>query len=364
VRLVAIVSLLVFAPAPARAESWVELAPRVAYEIHWSHAAGHRASIDVTVERADRYPLGRWLQVAPGDKAVALRGADTGLVVYSPSGASLFSRRAVVTAFRFSPDGERVAFAGAKGLELVRLDHPEARVVADLAGIDWIRFTDAGLLVRAGGKLALVDEQGKVRTLASGRIDAVAAAGARIAYFGDGALVSMDPAHPDRADRTALADKSPVLDAELSPNGHDLLWSTRAHVYLCEGNAPARVVVDGKDIIGLSFSPDGSAWLWSSSSAGALVTAGAARPLPTGYGRAAFRAGGRGVVALSSKRVAVWDPAKDTTTVVGGVDPAETELGLVVMVGDELIFMTARTPPGLKEHSTPDVDRPVGETAY
>lgn len=339
-------------PSVATADSWVRLQPRISYEVSL-----RGVSASARVDRAGRYPISRWLKVAPGERAVAVWGRDTGLVVQAASGESIFRRPGAIGAFAFSADGMQLAFATPGGAWVVELDRPEPHLVAAIAGVDFVRFTDRGLVVRTGGKLALIEESGTVRILArTSRMTALAAAGSRAVYFADGIMVSIDLADIAHVERTRLADRADVLDAELSPKGRDLLWRAGGHIYLREGTDPARSVVAAEDVATLAFSPDGSAWLWSTYSGGGIVTAEGSRPLPDGFGRACFRAGGDGIVIVSRTHIALWSPAAGTQSVVGGVDPAETSLWSADMIGTELITLSARTPPGVKEHSAPAID--------
>jgi hypothetical protein len=344
-------------PATAVADSWVLLQPRTPYEVTVSRAVGPKVTASARVDRAGRYPISRWLKVAPGERAVAIWGRDIGLAIYSADGGLIFRRRGTIGAFGFSPDAARFAFATPTGIELLKLDRPEPELVARIGGADLLRFTERGLVARAGKRIILIEDTGKKRPLATApRMKAVAAAGTRVVYFAGGALVSIDLSDIDHAEKVQLEDRADVLDAELSPDGRDLVWIADGHIYQREGRGPVRSVVDARDVTTLAFSPDGSAWLWSTFGGGALVTDAGSRPLPDGFGRAWFRAGGKGIVVASHKQIAVWDPADDTRTIVGSLDPAETSFWSADMIGPTLITFTARTPRGVKEHAAPELD--------
>src|SRR6478752_1933963 len=131
-----LVLVLSLVAARAAADSRIELL-RGTYSIDWA-AGGKQRHIAHPRGDGRETSLDRWLQVAPGGRAVAVWSAETGLDVLSATGASLWQRKGDVTAFRFSPTGDRLAFASAKGVEVVALDRPEPRPLAQLAGVEWL----------------------------------------------------------------------------------------------------------------------------------------------------------------------------------------------------------------------------------
>ena len=240
--IVLVVSLSLLGTGRASAESRVMLSPGPGYRIRWSAAAGHRFDASPRVERQGWSPVDRWFQVAPGGAAVAVWTAPTGLVVLASSGAELWHRAGEVTAFRFSPRGDRLAFASARGLEVLALDRREARKLTALTGVDWLRWTDAGLVARTRAAITLIGEDGRRRTLLKIRPGAtVAAAKSRLVTFAPSAMREFDLGRADsRPSVTKLEDRDPVVDAELSPDGASVLFATAKRVYLREGGAPVR----------------------------------------------------------------------------------------------------------------------------
>ena len=110
--------LVLGAAAVAWGGSRVPLAPGDAYALTVTVSGGRRVvSLSPRVGRLGAAPLDRWLQVAPGGKTVAVWSASDGLRVVGADGTLLLQRGGVL-AFRFSPDGARLAFATAGGVAI------------------------------------------------------------------------------------------------------------------------------------------------------------------------------------------------------------------------------------------------------
>lgn len=307
-------AMCLLAPGRANADGWIMLSPGPGYRIELS---GFTAS--PRVERQGLSPLDRWFQVAPGGGAVALWSVATGLAVSTVSGVERLHRRGVVTAFRFSPAGDRLAFASAKGIEVLALDRKEPRLLRSLGGVDWLWWTDAGLIARARSKLYVVDYEGNRRTLAElGPGAVVAAAKGRVVYFTGGRLVTRDLASGGAIGVTKLVDRDLVINADLSPDGEKVLFATAKRVYLREGRGPVRRLADAAGVQSLFFSPDGAAYLWATGAGGEVVEKGRTTALPQGTRSARFNQSG-GLVLTAEDGVATWDPATGARSQAGGI---------------------------------------------
>ena len=202
--------------------------------IHWSPGNTYRLDIHLKAPKGWT-SLDRWLQVAPGGKAMATWSESSGLYLFDSTGSKLWHREGVVTAFRFSPNGNRLAVASRAGIEIVLVAQPALRFLSRLGGAEWLRWLDGGLLVRARGQLTVIDDSGKQRGVATLPKGAVAAASQRrIVYFARGELVEVDVENRGAATTTKLLEREPVINAELSPDGRRILFATSDRVYLIE----------------------------------------------------------------------------------------------------------------------------------
>jgi len=283
-------------------------------------------------------------QTSPDGVAAAARGTPpVGLLVWDKRGSELLRVPYRVLAFRFSPDGRRLVFASEKQIWMFDVGSGpgsgsgpdsgsraprEPHALARLTGVESLRFTDAGLvaLVRTGRghQLALIDASGAVRTLASAqRIDAMAAAKKRVAYFVKGSLVTID-LEASSSRTIHLDEPAPIGDAELSLHGTRLLFSTAKRVYLREGEGPIRVVAEA-DAHSIHFSPDGSAFIWAASDRGELRQDDRVTPLLPHLRSARFRNDGPGLVATTEESVATFDPETGGQHIIGGISVEDGE---------------------------------------
>jgi dipeptidyl aminopeptidase/acylaminoacyl peptidase len=361
-RAIALVFLVLSAWAPGRAgaDERVWMLPGGAYVLEWQRLGAPPIRVNPRVARAGWTRVDRWLQVAPGGGALALFGQNPGLLVYAASGEELLREPRGVTAFRFSPNGQRLAFTSAKGLEVYDIDRRERRFLARLHGIDLLRWTDAGVVARRGGRLILVNDAGKQRRLASaGRLDAVVAAGTRVVYFERGMMVSLDIEGRTEPVRSRLETRDPVTLAELSPDGVRLLYATAKRAYLADGSGTPRVVANEGDLHSLSFAPDGSAYVWASRMRGALECDGDSQPLPLYVTSARFRQDGAGVVVTRlEKGVATWMPDGSEPKLIGGVSPDDGGNWTGDVIGDEAVAFYGRKDSRTKRHEVPYDQRP------
>jgi hypothetical protein len=317
--------------APAVADGWVPLGPSTGFAIAWDAVKPPRVLARPQVLREELSPLDRWFQVAPGRSAVAFWSASSGLAVCGPSGAELYHREGEVTAFRFSPAGDRLAFSSVRGIEVLALDTHTPRKLAPLAGVNWLQWTDVGLVARARRRLYIVDEAGKQRALATLPAGAtIAAARSRLVYFAGCSLHMLDLAGGSAAE-AKLNDCEPVINAELSPDGGRLLFATAKRVYLRQEPATEHLLAEAEGVHSLFFSPDGASLLWASGSGGEVLSRdGRMSALPPDIRSARFvQDGGATVVVTTRESVALWD-GKAKPTSVGG----EHQLRQVNYAGD------------------------------
>jgi hypothetical protein len=312
--------IVLLTPSPAGADDRVMLSPGPGYRIHWSAVAGQGFDAFPSVERRGWSPVDRWFQVAPGGRALALWSGPTGLVVLASNGKELWRRKAV-TAFRFSGRGERLAVATANEIEVLQVERRESRRLAAVVGVEWLGWTNAGLVVRTRSAVELVTEDGKRRTLAKvGARTVVAAGGNHLVLFGPSVLSEFDLAQPGGpAVITKLEDHAPVLNADIDGAGARVLFATAKRVYLWTG-AEVRLMADVAAVHSLSISPDGAAQMWLADAGGAVVSEGSFRPLPAGIRSVRFRAdGGAGPVFTTEDGVFGWDPADGAPKLLGGI---------------------------------------------
>jgi hypothetical protein len=313
------------APVPARADGWIMLSPGSGYRIEWTAAASDHPVIAVPrVARQGLSPLDRWFQVSPGGEAIALWSSSTGLVVFRASGIELLHQKDHVAAFRFSPAGDRIAFASARGIEVLELGQHDPRILGALAGVDWLEWTDVGLVARTLSKLYLVDFAGHQRTLAKLRPGTVvAAAKGRLVYFADGSLLTINLANDGPTSVTKVGEGEPVINAVLSPDGANVLFATARRVYLREGSGPVRMLADARGVQSLFFSPNGAAYLWTTHAGGEVVVeGGGTTALPRGTLSARFSQSRNGVLVVTAEDgVATWDATTGARSLVGGISP-------------------------------------------
>jgi len=113
-----------------------------------------------------------------------------------PTEAHSVATRTLQTGLRARDD--RLAFATARGVEVLALDTHEVRMLTPLGGVDRLRWTDAGLVARAGNAVDLVGDDGHRRTLLEVRPGAaVAAAKGRVVTFAPSAMRELDVARAD-----------------------------------------------------------------------------------------------------------------------------------------------------------------------
>lgn len=295
--------------------------------------------VNPRVQRRGLVSLDHWFQVAPGGRALGVWSSSSGLYVVNSAGTLLWHRDGVLGAFRFSPQGDRLAIASAKGIEIVSLDRREARSLTQLTGVDWMRWMDAGLLVQAHRKLAIVDKAGVRRTLATLPPTAVVAASSkRIVYFAPAALVDLDVETGRPIAQIKLTEHDRVKNAELSSDGMRILFGTDRNVFLMEAASQPRKIADVRSLRSLFFSPDGSSFLWADGfDGGGVVVGGMRQNLPSGVIAARFRQdGGTDLVLTAKDGITTWNPVSGARAIVGGIAPDDG-----VNIGGDLIGAAA-----------------------
>src|SRR5262249_19465375 len=146
-----------------------------------------------SVEHQGWSPADRWFQVAPGGDVVAFWSAPTGLVVLGADGTSIWRLKGSVGAFRFSAGGDRLAIATARDIQSLHVARRSSRQLAPLAGVDWLSWTNAGLVARTRSAVELVGEDGRHHALAKVRAGApIAARGYRLVLFESASMRELD----------------------------------------------------------------------------------------------------------------------------------------------------------------------------
>jgi hypothetical protein len=353
VRLTILVAMVFLAPVTALADARVMLSPGPGYWVDF-RTANVRFTGFPTVDRRGWSSTDRWFQIAPGGRSLAVWSKPTGLGVFSYGGADLLRRKDNVTAFRFAPGGDRIAVASGKGIEILSLDQRELRLLAGITGIDWLRWTDFGLVASRRSKLLLIDDAGKQRALVSLGPGAVATAKRRIVSFAAASMTELDLGSDQGPSVTKLADRDPVINAELSPDGANLLFATARRVYLREGARPVTVLAEIADVHSLFFSPDGSAYLWAADSGGAVVEKSKRTALPADVRSARFRQdGGSGLVLTKDDGVTTWNATASGRPLVGGISPDDgVNFAGDLVNGAEVVLFYKKTG-NQKQHQLP-----------
>jgi WD40 repeat protein len=355
VRTVLATALTWHAPIGARADEWIRLSPGPGYIIECRVPNARPVIARPQVDRDGPSPVDRWFQVAPNGTAIALWSAATGLAVLKANATTPWVRKGEVTAFRFSPAGDQLAIASAKGIEILPLDTQQPRLLASLSGITSLKWT-AGLIARTRSRLYLIDSTGKQRTLAASHPALVfAAAGGRVVCFANGTLISLDLANPATPSTTILADRDPVVNAALSPDGRNLLFATARRVYLSEAGAKARPLANIAGVESLFVSADGSAFLWANSTGeGAVLKDGKTTALPTGTRAARFSQTATGTLVLTAPDgIASWDPATGIRIIQGGISPDDGVNLAGDLAGPAWVALYYKKTSAQKESETP-----------
>jgi hypothetical protein len=295
------------------------------YFIDWKPGDIYALRVRPRVSSERTISLEQWLQVAPGGRALAVWSASSGLYVFAPSGAKLLRRRGELSAFRFSPDSSSIAVASAKGIQTISLPKGKTRLLAPLSGVDWLRWIDAGLLVRLRGRLIVIGDTGKRRILATllPKDAVVATSAARTVFFSHGSLIDVDLTGADANGTTRLTGLDKVIDAEISRDGAKILFATAKHVYIIEGRAAPVKLADARNLRSLLFSPDGSEFLWYDGlGGGAIATSRKLTAIPPdpAFRDVRFRQdGGAGLVLTTADGAMIWDPTTGKKEKVGGL---------------------------------------------
>jgi hypothetical protein len=228
------------------------------------------------------------------------------------------------------------------------------RNLASLPEVEWLRWTDGGLLARTRGKLYVVDAAGNKKALTALPAGAVVAASRRrLVYFANAMLVDVDLATGRTISATKLADHARVMDAELSPDGARILFATAKRVYLIENQSPPKRLADVDRLRSLYFSVDGSSYLWASGSGGAVVANGKTTPLPPNTFDAHFRQDGGAEIVTSQSPggVSLWNPVTGKRSPIEGFHTVAAEFA-----GGFSIILYFERSPFDKEHQVPGQD--------
>jgi hypothetical protein len=329
--------------------------------MEWSIGTSIRFRASPSVQRQGLSDADRWFQVAPGGGTVALWTAATGLVVFNAAGEEMFRRPHGVTSFRFSPEGDRIAIASAKGIQIVTPGRKEARPLASVRGADWLQWTEDGLIAKAEAKLYRVDFGGGLRKLADLRPEAlVVAAKQRVVYFAGGSMMALDLGGDAAPAAMKLADRDPVINAEISPDGRRVLFATAARVFLRENGGGIKRIADAEDVRSLDFSHDGESYLWARARGGGeLVTRERSIPLPARVRSAHFKRDQSGdVVVTTEDGVSIWKPKAGAPSMAGGMSPDDgVNFGGDVAGSEGVVIFYFKKTGEMKETQTPRFPR-------
>jgi hypothetical protein len=325
--------------------------------IDWEPGQLIRLAIDLRVTRRQLVSLDEWVQVAPGGHFLAVRTESSELHVFNSSGPEIW-HRAGVSAFRFSPSGDRLAVASRQGVDVIMLAHPEPRRLSSMGRVDALHWIDGGLLARAGQRLFHLDEAGQQRAMATLPKDALLTSSLkRAVFFSHGATTDLDLSGGRPGPARKLPVRARVLNADLPPDGSKVLFATEEGTYLLEGqSAPTKLADDAA--LSLSFSPDGSAYLWVGPTTGSLVSKGKAIALPDDTIGARFRQddGADLVLTVRPGRIVTWNPATGRRQILGGISPDDGSNFAGDIAGGAAVAFFCKKSAGVKEHSIPSAD--------
>lgn len=313
---------------------------------------------------ADGMAFDRLLQVAPGERALASWSPSARLlVVVAADGAERARITGTSGAFRFAPGGDRLAFAGERGIEILELSGGQRSVLAGLTAVEDLAWTSAGVVVLHGPaarrQVTLLAPTGEQRVLAiAGTVQAFAAAGMHVAWASGDALFDIDVSAPGgRPTRTSLAEK-PVGLLTLSPDGSRVLFATAGRVYLRDGAGAPRSIAKETDVHSLSFSPDGISFLWASAAGGEVVRGDKRLPLPCKTSSARFRRGRVGVLLTDGDGLHLWSPDDGTLMRIAGLPDEEGRELAGDAMGSFALVLYRRTPPEVKKQMVPELQTP------
>jgi hypothetical protein len=318
-----------------------------------------RLAIDLQVRRRQWVSLDDWLQVAPGGRWLAVRTELSELHVFASSGPEVWHRTGV-SAFRFSPSGDRLAVASRKGIDVITLPRPESRRLSSVGRVEWLRWIDGGLLVRAGQRLLRLDEAGQELAIATLPKDALLTSSLkRAVFFSHGAMKDLDLFGGGPGPARKLPVSGRVLNAELPPDGSKVLFATEKGTYLLEGR-PAPTKLADSAALSLLFSPDGSSYLWVGRSGGALVSRGKVTVLPNDTMAARFPQDGGANLVLTVRpgSIVSWNPVTGRRQNIGGISPDDGSNFAGDIAGGAAISFFCKKSSWEKEQSIPFDEQP------
>lgn len=310
---------------------------------------------------ADSVAFDRLLQVAPDEQAVASWSPSARLlVVVGCDGAPRARIAGTNGVFRFAPGGDRLAFAGERGVEILELAGGRRRVLAPLKDVEDLAWTSAGVVAlhgpQAQRKATLIGPAGEQRELASaGPVQAFAAAGAHVVWASGAALLDVDVSSPASRPTRGRLDEQPVQLLTVSPDGSRVLFATAGHVYLRDGAATPRSIADASDVHSLSFAPDGESFLWASARAGEVIRGDKRQPLLRKVSSARFRHRGAAVLLTDADGLHLWSPVGGTLERIAGLPDEEGRELAGNAMGSFAFVLYRRTPPEVKKQSAPEL---------
>lgn len=264
---------------------------------------------------------------------------------------------------RFSPSGAELAVVSrnyaenrASQVELVDIKRLSRTTLALWNDPAWFEFCHAGLVVlhrnssnsasqltllaRDGSSRELLDEIATIQRFTLGRDSN------SIVYFdkSDVCYLSLDGS--GRGRRVSLGalygDQGPVRNAEMSPDGEQLLFATDSALYLASGGGEPTVLTRGERVHSLWFSKDGTAFAWASDRRAVWQKDGEPRELLAGESASIealrFCQASPGLIVCRGNEVVFWRPEENQKDVLTQMDAGKTVIGADLFYGGMVIW--------------------------
>lgn len=295
---------------------------------------------DLFAERASGFSQ-QVIQVSPDGRRLAWVeqvGVNARLWVRDARAQQLVAEGAL-SDFRFAPDSREVAVLVDGTVRRVDLDTGATTASETLDSPRWLEHTAEGLVVlhrlRGEDAITLVPRWGRPRTLATGPISRITAAGSRLAWF-------EEPGDPQRGGGTGrllamqLPDGEPtvlgrtvggrVQNAEMAPDGSALAWVTGWGVFRATGAGEPEHLEADDAVHSLWYGPDGEL-AWASPAKVVVEHGGERAEKALGARTMRLRRDGAGLVVVRDADAVVWDWRHRAVSSL--VPPQETALRAV-----------------------------------
>ena len=295
---------------------------------------------------------------------------------------------------RFSPDGTSLAALVQVGRgdwsKLVLWDVASGSVTTLLAGPGLQRFewVQGGIVIAKRDELVYAPLAGATRSLykvaATDNLQrfTAASAGTRVTvfveYYGDVTVRSLEIDHPEQVRKLAVLQGSSVDNAESSPDGSRIVFTTPHGLYAIDGNGAPHELSGKRDIHSLWFTGDGRIAYAAPASTTVIDSKRAHRIEPHDATRMMRleRAGSR-VLLASAHDARAWDPKTDVQTVLASAPDGEEVFGVdryqggvVLWTGHESNMWSAPPPQATlhvlrvgKDATTTELEHREGQEA-